>query len=369
MDEINDKITKICTKCKIEKELDNFFDHKTGKYGKTAVCKECTRKSRQKGFKGYYNDEEKEMTYSFLTSLGWSRNEENDIWYKPEGWKDENGNWTYPEKIQTNLEIIKKEEEEIKKQIQLEKDRIIQERRAEKQRIKEELKKQIKIQREKEKEEQRLLKEKEKIDRQKILEQQKIEREKQKEIKEKEKIDRQKILEEQRTQREIKENFIKIDRELTKIKKQKQKIIDQREFEIYKEKQEILLINERIEKIEKMMKEEILPFEEEEKALRKKRGYLIRSERIKMRNTGKENQYLKDIPEIRKLNINEQDRSKPRITRILKKTFPPEVEEKIRSLYFNDKKMTMQALADMYQCSYTRINFIINYKNDANRNK
>ena len=58
-----------------------------------------------------------------------------------------------------------------------------------------------------------------------------------------------------------------------------------------------------------------------------------------MRNTGKENQYLKDIPEIRKLNINEQDRSKPRITRILKKTFPPEVEEKIRSLYFNDKKM------------------------------
>ena len=344
MDEINDKITKICTKCKIEKELDNFFDHKTGKYGKTAVCKECTRKSRQKGFKGYYNDEEKEMTYSFLTSLGWSRNEENDIWYKPEGWKDENGDWIYPEKIQANLEIIKKEEEEIKKQIQIEKDRIIQERRAEKQRIKEELKKQIKIQREKEKEKQRLLKEKEKIE-------------------------RQKILEEQRAQREIKENFIKIDRELTKIKKQKQKIIDQREFEIYKEKQEILLINERIEKIEKMMKEEILPFEEEEKALRKKRGYLIRSERIKMRNTGKENQYLKDIPEIRKLNINEQDRSKPRITRILKKTFPPEVEEKIRSLYFNDKKMTMQALADMYQCSYTRINFIINYKNDANRNK
>ena len=344
MDEINEKVTKICTKCKIEKELDNFFDHKTGKYGKTAVCKECTRKSRQKGFKGYYNDEEKEMTYSFLTSLGWSRNEENDIWYKPEGWKDENGNWTYPEKIQTNLEIIKKEEEEIKKQIQLEKDRIIQERRAEKQRIKEELKKQIKIQREKEKEEQRLLKEKEKID-------------------------RQKILEEQRTQREIKENFIKIDRELTKIKKQKQKIIDQREFEIYKEKQEILLINERIEKIEKMMKEEILPFEEEEKALRKKRGYLIRSERIKVRNTGKENQYLKDVPEIRKLNIIEQDRSKPRITRILKKTFPLEVEEKIRSLYFNDKKMTMKALADMYQCSFSRINFIINYKNDANRNK
>lgn len=344
MDEINEKVTKICTKCKIEKEMDNFFDHKTGKYGKTAVCKECTRKSRQKGFKGYYNDEEKEMTYSFLTSLGWTRNEENDIWYKPEGWKDENGDWIYPEKIQANLEIIKKEEEEIKKQIQIEKDRIIQERRAEKQRIKEELKKQIKIQREKEKEKQRLLKEKEKIE-------------------------RQKILEEQRAQREIKENFIKIDRELTKIKKQKQKIIDQREFEIYKEKQEILLINERIEKIEKMMKEEILPFEEEEKALRKKRGYLIRSERIKMRNTGKENQYLKDIPEIRKLNINEQDRSKPRITRILKKTFPPEVEEKIRSLYFNDKKMTMQALADMYQCSYTRINFIINYKNDANRNK
>ena len=131
MDEINEKVTKICTKCKIEKELDNFFDHKTGKYGKTAVCKECTRKSRQKGFKGYYNDEEKEMTYSFLTSLGWTRNEENDIWYKPEGWKDENGDWIYPEKIQANLEIIKKEEEEIKKQIQIEKDRIIQARRYE----------------------------------------------------------------------------------------------------------------------------------------------------------------------------------------------------------------------------------------------
>ena len=50
------------------------------------------------------------------------------------------------------------------------------------------------------------------------------------------------------------------------------KIIDQREFEIYKEKQEILLINERIEKIEKMMKEEILPFEEEEKALTQKKN-------------------------------------------------------------------------------------------------
>lgn len=37
--------TKICTKCKIEKKLDNFRKDKKGKYGHTSSCKECRKKN------------------------------------------------------------------------------------------------------------------------------------------------------------------------------------------------------------------------------------------------------------------------------------------------------------------------------------
>jgi hypothetical protein len=35
------ELTKICTGCKEEKTLDNFYNHKTAKYNKNSKCKVC----------------------------------------------------------------------------------------------------------------------------------------------------------------------------------------------------------------------------------------------------------------------------------------------------------------------------------------
>lgn len=40
--------TKICTKCIEEKELDDFYNMKSGKFGKDSYCKDCRKKLNHK---------------------------------------------------------------------------------------------------------------------------------------------------------------------------------------------------------------------------------------------------------------------------------------------------------------------------------
>ena len=40
--------TKICTKCKVEKEFREFHKHKTAKYGLNLQCKSCKKESYEK---------------------------------------------------------------------------------------------------------------------------------------------------------------------------------------------------------------------------------------------------------------------------------------------------------------------------------
>lgn len=62
---MNETITKICTKCGVEKELSEFYNSKTKKDGKSSKCKECTTKdNRARDFytKNTYEENE-EITY------------------------------------------------------------------------------------------------------------------------------------------------------------------------------------------------------------------------------------------------------------------------------------------------------------------
>lgn len=48
--------TKICTMCKLEKEIENFNNDKKGKNGKSARCKECSRKMDRERYLKRKND-------------------------------------------------------------------------------------------------------------------------------------------------------------------------------------------------------------------------------------------------------------------------------------------------------------------------
>lgn len=51
---IETTITKICTRCDIEKVLDSFSRHKNGKYGRCSICKECRKIELKDYNKEYY---------------------------------------------------------------------------------------------------------------------------------------------------------------------------------------------------------------------------------------------------------------------------------------------------------------------------
>ena len=60
--------TKICTKCKIEKSLDEFYNDKRNKDGKTSRCKDCMKKyclenkdKLNKQHKNYYESHKQEL--------------------------------------------------------------------------------------------------------------------------------------------------------------------------------------------------------------------------------------------------------------------------------------------------------------------
>lgn len=68
--------TKICTKCKIEKELFCFSKHKKYKDGYRSACKFCTRTQNKK-----YKNKENDKTYS---KLWYIENKERILKYKKE---------------------------------------------------------------------------------------------------------------------------------------------------------------------------------------------------------------------------------------------------------------------------------------------
>jgi hypothetical protein len=102
------KKLKRCIKCQIVRDANDYYNTR-------AVCKECVkehersyRRTREAKLKlerglgiqrvikskpGEYNNEYEQIaTKELLTSIGWSFNEENNIFYK-EGIKDKNGKW------------------------------------------------------------------------------------------------------------------------------------------------------------------------------------------------------------------------------------------------------------------------------------
>lgn len=58
--------TKICTKCKIVKPLDEFHNSKKGRQGKTSYCKECHKKPKQT----YKSDSLEEELKLFFAAMG-----------------------------------------------------------------------------------------------------------------------------------------------------------------------------------------------------------------------------------------------------------------------------------------------------------
>lgn len=126
--------TRVCTKCGIEKPVSQFY--KNTSHGKSLfkACKICER-ARQKirdeenffdaihrvyNEPGKYSSElQRQATFDILKALGWSFNEEKNLWYKTP-LKDKNGNWALiyskqkkQRKSRASLEydIIKKKKE------------------------------------------------------------------------------------------------------------------------------------------------------------------------------------------------------------------------------------------------------------------
>jgi hypothetical protein len=61
---------RICTKCRVNKELSEFHNNKSGKFGKQCVCKDCQRELVRKNYKKEYfreyarNNRERYVNYT-----------------------------------------------------------------------------------------------------------------------------------------------------------------------------------------------------------------------------------------------------------------------------------------------------------------
>lgn len=94
-----------CTQCGKEKELSDFyFFVKKNEYSN--ICLKCQRinylkkRENENGFvnkvmqepRAFFDEKQKQQTFEFMQMLGWTYNQEKDIWYKS-GIVDENGVW------------------------------------------------------------------------------------------------------------------------------------------------------------------------------------------------------------------------------------------------------------------------------------
>ena len=108
---------KECRRCGDVKPIDEFYVKRTkkGTERPSSYCKECNKLNNkeyardQRGTPawndipktpGEYNDnEEKQMTFEFLTSIGWKYNKETNSFYKP-GLREKDNIWTILKKHQ-----------------------------------------------------------------------------------------------------------------------------------------------------------------------------------------------------------------------------------------------------------------------------
>lgn len=67
-------MVKICTKCKIEKNVEYFSTSKTGLYGRKSTCKECVKLYNKQYYKNRYENDEKYREYCNRKSLEWIKN-------------------------------------------------------------------------------------------------------------------------------------------------------------------------------------------------------------------------------------------------------------------------------------------------------
>lgn len=69
-------ITKECTKCYVEKPLEDYHNLKTGKYGKCSYCKECA-----KNWQKEWRDENKDHVQKRVNKYYSKRRKEDKSWY------------------------------------------------------------------------------------------------------------------------------------------------------------------------------------------------------------------------------------------------------------------------------------------------
>ena len=116
---------KICTKCKIEKELSEFSTQKNGKFGVTSVCKICFNKYAKK-----YSQENKEKIL-IKSKKYYQENKENKKKKRKERYQEnkEKSEKYYEENKEKNKEKIKEYYQENKEKILIKSKKYYQENR------------------------------------------------------------------------------------------------------------------------------------------------------------------------------------------------------------------------------------------------
>ena len=89
-----EEITKICTKCGVDKPLDEYWNHPNGKYGKRPRCKACVREENaefEKTYRPKRQDKSQAWYESNKDAVKDGREKSGWRWkYKPENKRNHN---------------------------------------------------------------------------------------------------------------------------------------------------------------------------------------------------------------------------------------------------------------------------------------
>ena len=93
--------TKTCSKCGETKPLDEFHNHKIGKYDKNSVCKECKKKLARK-YRQEHPKEKKESDRKSYQKHKKERNKKQKEWYERTGREQQGSKSMYENKMCAN---------------------------------------------------------------------------------------------------------------------------------------------------------------------------------------------------------------------------------------------------------------------------
>ena len=104
--------TKRCPHCQLTKSVDEFSKRNKQFSTLSSWCKKCTSNKINENYHYrtkvkdvddfpvynepnlYYNEEQRNQVFEFLNTIGWSYNDDRQIWFK-DGIKDRNGIWNF----------------------------------------------------------------------------------------------------------------------------------------------------------------------------------------------------------------------------------------------------------------------------------